>query len=99
MLAEPAAKRIAMSTEILGSFTGKGHLVQGGSDLGAVGYECNVYQTDDGPVGTGFLAGEPGLFARVGDLSELSLRLSDGQEMPIEITRTVGNDAEFDSPG
>jgi hypothetical protein len=85
--------------DVLGSFTGKGRLIQDGNDLGVVGYECNVYQTDDGPVGTGFLAAEPGLFTRIGDLAELSLRLSDGQEMPIEITKTVGNDAEFDTPG
>ena len=88
-----------MGMEVLGSFTGKGRLIQDGNDLGVVGYECNVYQAEDGPVGTGFLAAEPGLFKRIGDLAELSLRLSDGQEMPIEITKTVGNDAEFDTPG
>jgi len=85
--------------EVLGSITGKGRLIQDGNDLGVVGYECNVYQTDDGPVGTGFLAGEPGLFTRIGDLSDLSLRLSDGNEILIAITKTVGNDAEFDAPG
>ena len=85
--------------DVLGSFYGKGRLIGDGSELGAVGYEYNVYQADDGAVGTGFLAGEPGLFARAQTLSDLSLRLSDGQEMPIEITKTVGNDAEFDSPG
>ena len=85
--------------DVLGTITGKGRLIEDGNDLGAVGYECSVYQADDGPVGTGFLAGEPGLFAKAGDLSDLWLRLQDGQEMPIEITKTVGNDAEFDSPG
>ena len=88
-----------MGMDVLGSFNGKGRLVQDGNELGVVGYECNVYQAEDGPVGTGFLAGEPGLFGRIVDLSELSLRLADGKEMPIEITKTVGNDAEFDSPG
>ena len=88
-----------MDMEVLGSFTGKGRLIQDGNELGVVGYECNVYQAEDGPVGTGFLAAEPGLFKRIGDLAALWLRLSDGQEMPIEITKTVGNDAEFDTPG
>ena len=85
--------------DVLGSLTGKGRLVQDGSELGVVGYECNVYQLEDGVVGTGFLAGEPGLFVRAASLSGLSLRLQDGQEMPVEITKTVGDDAEFDSPG
>ncbi|HXS06745.1 MAG TPA: hypothetical protein VN723_08155 [Rhizomicrobium sp.] len=85
--------------DLLGSFSGKGQLVQGGSDLGAVGYEYNVYDAEGGAVGTGFLAGEPGLFVKAAALSDLSLRLADGQEMPIEITKTVGNDAEFDTPG
>ena len=85
--------------DVLGSFNGKGRLVHNGSELGVVGYEYNVYQGDDGAVGTGFLAGEPGLFVKAAALSDLSLRLQDGQEMPIEITKTVGNDAEFDLPG
>ncbi len=85
--------------DVLGSFNGKGRLIGDGSDLGVVGYEYNVYQADDGAVGTGFLAGEPGLFVKASALSDLSLRLQDGQEMPIEITKTVGNDAEFDTPG
>jgi hypothetical protein len=85
--------------DVLGSFNGKGRLIGDGSDLGLVGYEYNVYQADDGAVGTGFLAGEPGLFVKASALSDLSLRLQDGQEMPIEITKTVGNDAEFDTPG
>lgn len=88
-----------MDMEVLGSFTGRGRLLQDGSELGVVGYECNVYQADDGPVGTGFLAGEPGLFGRIGEDGDLSLRLSDGQEMPILITKTIGDDAEFDTPG
>ena len=85
--------------EVLGSFYGKGRLIGEGGDLGAVGYEYNVYQAEDGAVGTGFLAGEPGLFVRAQSLSDLSLKLSDGQQMPISITKTVGNDAEFDLPG
>ena len=85
--------------DVLGSFNGKGRLIGDGNELGAVGYEYNVYQAEDGAVGTGFLAGEPGLFVKAAALSDLSLRLQNGQEMPIEITKTVGNDAEFDSPG
>jgi len=85
--------------EVLGSFYGKGRLIGDGGDLGAVGYEYNVYQAEDGAVGTGFLASEPGLIAKILLMTNLWLKLEDGQKMPIEITKTVGNDAEFDSPG
>ena len=85
--------------EMLGNFTGKGRLVQDGNELGVVGYEYSVYQAEDGAVGTGFLAGAPGLFSQAAAFDDLFLRLSDGRDMPIEITKTVGNDAEFDTPG
>ena len=67
--------------------------------LGPLAQADGIYMNGVGAVGTGFLAGEPGLFVKASALSDLSLRLQDGQEMPIEITKTVGNDAEFDTPG
>lgn len=85
--------------DVLGSMNGKGRLVHDGEELGVVGYECNVYQAEDGAVGSGFLAAEPGLIAKILQLSDLWLKLSDGQEMPIKITKSIGSDAEFDTAG
>ena len=85
--------------EALGSFNGRGSIVQDGNVLGVVGYECNVYDDDGEKVGIGFLAGTADLFVKAMAAPDLTLRLADGQEMGIVITKTIGDDAEFAADG
>jgi len=85
--------------EALGSFNGRGSIIQDGNVLGVVGYECNVYDDDGENAGIGFLAGTAELIATASMASNLILRLADGQEMAIVITKTIGNDAEFATDG